>query len=141
MNEKLNEDFNSLCDWFLDNKLSIHFEEVKTKTILFENLSKNAAPLIVKRNDIILKQHKFVEYLGCLLDNTLSGKDIAEKILEKVLEKVNGRLKFLYRQSKYLNKRLRHMLCNTIIQPHFDYASSAWLKTQFFISYGKLIYT
>ena len=56
------------------------------------------------------------------MDNTLSGKDMAEKVLEKV----NGRLKFLYRQSKYLNKRLRRMLCNTIIQPHFDYASSAW---------------
>ncbi len=94
INEKLNEDFNSLCDWFLDNKLSIHFGEDKTKTILFspKNLSKNAAPLIVKRNDVILKQHNFVEYLGCLLDNTLSGKDMAEKVLEKV----NGRLKFLY---------------------------------------------
>ena len=44
-----------------------------------------------QRNDIILKQQNFVEYLGCLLDNTLSGKDIAENVLEKV----NGRLKFL----------------------------------------------
>ena len=80
INEKLNEDFNSLCDWFLDNKLSIHFGEDKTKTILFspKNLSKNAAPLTVKRNDVILKQHNFVEYLGCLLDNTLSEKDMAE---------------------------------------------------------------
>ena len=31
INEKLNQDFNSLCDWFLDNKLSIHFGEDKTK--------------------------------------------------------------------------------------------------------------
>ena len=44
----------------------------------------------------------------------------------KVLAKVNGKLRFLYRQGKYLNKRLRCMLCDTIIQPHFDYASSAW---------------
>ena len=66
----------------------------KTKTMLFS--PKNAAPLIFKRNYIILKQHNFAEYLGCLLDNTLSGKDTAEKVLEKV----NGRLKFLYRQSK-----------------------------------------
>ena len=41
-------------------------------------------------------------------------------------KKVNGRLRFLYRQGKYLNPRLRRMLCNTIIQPHFDYACSAW---------------
>ena len=33
--EKLNQDFNSLCDWFLDNKLSIHFGEEMTKSILF----------------------------------------------------------------------------------------------------------
>ena len=32
---KLNKDFNSLCDWFVDNKLSIHFGEDKTKSILF----------------------------------------------------------------------------------------------------------
>ena len=43
-----------------------------------------------------------------------------------MLTKVNGRLKFLYRQGKYLNKRLRPLLYNTIIQPHFDYAFSAW---------------
>ena len=33
--EQLNKDFNSLCEWFIDNKLSIHFGEEKTKFILF----------------------------------------------------------------------------------------------------------
>ena len=63
-----------------------------------------------------------MEYLGCLLDSTLSGEDMALKVLKKV----NGRLRYLYRQSKYLNPRLRRMLCNALIQPHFDYACSAW---------------
>ena len=27
--EQLNRDFNSLCEWFIDNKLSIHFGEEK----------------------------------------------------------------------------------------------------------------
>ena len=31
----LNNDFSYLCEWFLDNKLSIHFGEDKTKSILF----------------------------------------------------------------------------------------------------------
>ena len=31
----LNEDFENLCDWFADNKLSIRFGEDKTKSILF----------------------------------------------------------------------------------------------------------
>ncbi len=31
----LTENFNFLCDWFIDNKLSIHLGEEKTKCILF----------------------------------------------------------------------------------------------------------
>ena len=33
--DQLNKDFNSLCERFIDNKLSIHFGEEKTKSILF----------------------------------------------------------------------------------------------------------
>ena len=32
---KLNEDFEQVCNWFIDNKLSIHLGEDKTKCILF----------------------------------------------------------------------------------------------------------
>ena len=31
----VNSDFTSLCEWFIDNKLSVHFGEEKTKSILF----------------------------------------------------------------------------------------------------------
>ena len=70
--DKLNKDFNSLCDWFVDNKLSIHFGEDKTKTILFspKNLSKGADRIVIKRHDVTLTQFSVVEYLGCLLDCT-----------------------------------------------------------------------
>ena len=34
--KRLNSNFNSLCDWFVDNKLSIHFGEDKTKSILWQ---------------------------------------------------------------------------------------------------------
>ena len=64
----------------------------------------------------------------------------------KVLKKVNGRLRYLYRQGKYLNPRLRRMLCNALIQPHFDYACSAWypnlckgLKSKLKIAQNKCI--
>ena len=29
--KKLNEDFENICAWFVDNKLSIHFEDDQTK--------------------------------------------------------------------------------------------------------------
>ena len=32
---QLNGDFSNICDWFVDNKLSIYFGEDKTKSIFF----------------------------------------------------------------------------------------------------------
>ena len=34
MEKRLNEDFKNLCDWFVENKLSIFLIEDKTKLIL-----------------------------------------------------------------------------------------------------------
>ena len=33
--KELNKDFENICDWFVENKLSIHFGEDNTKSILF----------------------------------------------------------------------------------------------------------
>ena len=44
----------------------------------------------------------------------------------KVLNTVHNRLKFLYRKQKFLSLSLRRLLCNALIQPHFDYACAAW---------------
>ena len=49
-----------------------------------------------------------------------------ESMANKVISKVNARLKFLHRKNKYLTPNLRRLLCNALIQPHFDYACSAW---------------
>ena len=35
--KQLNQDFGSICDWFVDNKLSSDFGDDKTKSILFAN--------------------------------------------------------------------------------------------------------
>ena len=43
----------------------------------------------------------------------------------KVLRKVNAKLKFLYRQSRYITPAYRRLLCNALIQPHFDYGCSS----------------
>ena len=44
----------------------------------------------------------------------------------KTIKKINKKLKFLYRQNQFLSPELRRVLCNAIIQPHFDYACYAW---------------
>ena len=121
---KLNEDFNTLCDWFVDNKLSIHFGEDKTKSIIFGSQPKlaNLRDLDIRRGDIKIKQYNQATYLGCILDNKLSGESMAIQALGKI----NGRLKFLYRKQKFLTNGLKRLLCNALIQPHFDFACLAW---------------
>ena len=51
--KRLNEDFENLCDWFVDNKLSIHFGEDKTKSVLFasKRQAKNICQLNIKYKD------------------------------------------------------------------------------------------
>ena len=122
--EQLNSDFTSLCEWFIDNKLSVHFSEEKTKSILFgtKRQLKDQRDLNLKYGDIEIKQYCRVTYLGCILDNILSGEHMAAKVLNTV----NNRLKFLYRKQKFLSLSLRRLLCNALIQPHFDYACVAW---------------
>ena len=49
-----------------------------------------------------------------------------EAIALNVVNKIDNKLKFLYRKNIFLTPALRHLLCNALIQPHFDYACSAW---------------
>ena len=120
----LNKNFSMLCDWFVDNKLSIHFGEDKTKSVLFgsKHKIKKSKPLNIQYNDIKIKQYSKVTYLGCIFDETLSGESMAIHVINKI----NSRLRFLYRQNRFLNLSLQRLLCNAMIQPFFDYACNAW---------------
>ena len=76
----LNNDFSNLCELLLDNKLSIDFEEDKTKSTLFGTKHKlrNVGKLnITSYQGIDIKQNSQVTYLGCILDETMSGEPMA----------------------------------------------------------------
>ena len=44
----------------------------------------------------------------------------------QVIKKINTRLQLLYRKNRFLSQPLCRLLCNAIIQLHFDYGCSAW---------------
>ena len=56
---QLNEDFTNIYEWFVDNRLSLHFGEDKTKSILFASKSqiKRDPKLKIKCKNIQIKQH------------------------------------------------------------------------------------
>ena len=58
----LNKEFSSLCQWFIDNKLSIHFENDKTKSILFSK-TRCLKEINISFAGYSIKKHETVEYL------------------------------------------------------------------------------
>ena len=73
---------------------------------------KSPPKLNISYGDYSLEQHNIVEYLGCYLDSNLNGKSKARRVLKKISTKLN-----------YSSRRL---LCNALIQSHFDYGCTSW---------------
>ena len=121
----LKENFSDVCDWFLDNKLSIHFAG-KMYTNWHNYRINKVSSLDIKYGEIHIKHyHSDVTYLGFSLDEPLFGKSMALNVVIKI----NSTLRFLYRRNRFLSPPLRRLLCISLIQPHFDYdcsACSAW---------------
>ena len=69
----LNKEFSSLCQWFIDNKLPIHFGEDKTKSIIFSK-ARGLREINISFEGNSIKQHETVECLGCQLGSKLSGE-------------------------------------------------------------------
>ena len=80
----LNTNFNSLCDWFVENKLSIHFGDDKTKTIVFgsKRRLKTLDKLDIRRDETKISQCNKITYLECILDDNLSGESMASQSIE-----------------------------------------------------------
>ena len=97
----LNRDFSTLVNWFVDNRLSVHFGEDKTKSILFtpKHRSKSIGQIDISYKDIKIKQYAKVTYLGCVLDECLTGESMA-----KVCTKVTSKLKFLFKKTGSFQK-------------------------------------
>ena len=83
--KQLNEDFANICDWLIDNKLSIHIGQDNTKSVLFgsERKIKRFWKLETVYNNIRIRQHSRFTYLGCILEETMSGEAMAHKLISK----------------------------------------------------------
>lgn len=75
--------------------------------------------------------HYQVKFLGCILVKAISGETLEYNIL--------------YHENSFLIPALRCLLCNALIQHHFDFACSAWYpnlikKIKQNSKYYKLVY-
>ena len=108
--KQLNEDF---CECYVDNKLSIHFGEGKTRSILFasKRKPKNVCQLNIRYNYIDIKQHLQFACLGWVLDKAM----LSEPMELMFINKINGKSKFPYRKHRYLTEEIHRILCNALI--------------------------
>ena len=118
----LSKELENCNNWLVDNHLSMHLDN--TECILFGTKRKinKAKNFSVKYKDQEIKSQECVKYLGVELDQSLSG----EKTVNNIIKKSSDRLKFMYRQGKYLDTYTRRLLCNALIQPLFDYCATSW---------------
>ena len=69
--------FNLLCDWFVDNKLSIHLgeDQTKSKNILFgtKKKLKRLRELDIRYGDVKIKQHPMSNILVVYLIVAVAG--------------------------------------------------------------------
>ena len=86
--------------------------------MLCESKSKlNKVPnLCVKVGDCVISNRNSVNYLGCVLDNDLSGASMAMKTLGKV----NVRTKLHARYVSFLGKQNLKLLASCLVQCHFE---------------------
>ena len=77
--------FSNIYDWFVDNKLSIHFGEDKRKSILFAPLNKckKLRELNIPYGSLKIKQYSEALYLSCILDESLTGESMTLNIVSK----------------------------------------------------------
>lgn len=122
---KLSNDLNNVSHWLVNNKLSLHLG--KTESILFGSKPRirSQPSLDITCNGSSIESKTSVKYLGVTIDQCLSFESMARAIIKKS----NARLKFLYRKQSFLNQYTRKLLVMSLIQCHFDYASSAWFNS------------
>ena len=82
---KLNKIFSNVCDWFVDNKLSIHFGEdkINANCLAQKKRLKKDSTLDIRYGTVHIKQYRTVTYRGCALDENLSGEPTASQVINK----------------------------------------------------------
>ena len=109
---------------FLIGEYSFWRWDDKTKSILFgikHKLTK-VTSLDIRYGVIHIKQYYTVKYVGCSLDENLSGESMALKFINKI----NSRIELIYRKNKFLSQLFSRQLCITSTQSYFDYVYSQW---------------
>ena len=102
---KLKTALETISDWLVDNKLSLNLG--KTESILFGSKRKlsNCESLKVSCNGVNIEAKTSVRCIGASIDNCMIGDSMPLSIIQKA----SCRLKFLYKNAKFLNSNVKEI--------------------------------
>ena len=120
----LSRELKAVNEWLEENRLSLHLG--KTQSILLgskKSLQKDDK-LHITYNGQDIEMKEKVKYLGVVLDQALKCSCIIDKIVSKSINK----LKFIYRNTKGFNWKIKRMIVLAMAQCHYDYACAMWFS-------------
>ena len=87
---KLTKDLQQISDWLIKNQLIINLKAGKTEAVLFGTTQKlkKSEELDIKLNTVKINVTSF-DYLGIIMDNTLSFNDDTQRTQKKAVSRTN----------------------------------------------------
>ena len=121
--ENLNLDFNSLCDWLYQNELIVNFKKGKTELMIFGTQKKlcklGENPVIISHNGNSVNPTVSYKYLGINLTPSLN---ITTHIKDNI-KKASARVRLLQKTRYFMDKDTSKLLYQTLVLPLFTYCS------------------
>ena len=115
----LQEDLQSLIDWFRANKLNLNLD--KTSCVLFKR-NGNKSEMSLNLGNICIKSVKETKFLGLWLDCNLNWSSHLSKLFLKL-----KRNEAMLRQSKhFLNEQSRKLVYHSCFESHMNYGLLIW---------------
>ena len=115
----LQEDLQSLIDWFMANKLTLNLD--KTSCVLFKR-NGNKSEISLNLGNICIKSVKETKFLGLWLDFNLNWSSHLSKLFLKL-----KRNQAMCRQSKhFLNEQSRKLVYYSHLESHMNYGLLIW---------------
>ena len=121
----LSRDFNSIANWLESNKLTLNVKKTKCMVFGTPAMLAGSPELAITLDGEVVEQVPDFKYLGITLDSELKF----DVHLSSLARKISSRLGVLGRVRNFLPESHRVMLYNTLVLPHFDYASIVWSNT------------
>ena len=114
LEEQLNADLHTVCDWLRDNKLTLNIKKTKAIVIGSNRKLPNTSSVTVHVNGNTIENVEHFSYLGVTLSTTMTWNEHVTILSSKV----NKRLGLLERIRHLLPHNARLLFYNCLVLPH-----------------------